>query len=160
MLKNQPLQRATTTTVADADANSPMNASMSGITSTASVKSSREAPAVILPKLMQMYASRACRTAIMIGTALSTTHMQKIVSQLSAVQHPWQVSAMSFVRCIDRCPMISLYSDCLFTLSALTPHSPSTPIPTCQCPHGRPTMRHMADLTQLLRAREIGPHSA
>ena len=61
----------------------------------------------VLPKLMQMFASRACRSAVMIGTALSTPQMRKIVGQMKEVLHPWQ------------------------------------------CPHGRPTMRHMVDLSAL-----------
>lgn len=58
----------------------------------------------ILPKLMAMFASRACRSAVMIGTALNTHEMRNIVTQLESIDQPWN------------------------------------------CPHGRPTMRHLVDL--------------
>ena len=67
------------------------------------------ADTLVLPKLMQMFASRACRTAVMIGTALTTPQMKKIVKQMQSVIHPWQ------------------------------------------CPHGRPTMRHLTDLMTLCK---------
>lgn len=60
-----------------------------------------------LPKLVAMYASRACRSAVMLGTALSHPEMRTIVSQMESVEQPWN------------------------------------------CPHGRPTMRHLFDLSQL-----------
>ena len=59
-----------------------------------------------LPKLLSMYASRACRSAVMIGTSLDLTRMKAIVSQMSDVEQPWN------------------------------------------CPHGRPTMRHLFDMSQ------------
>eukprot|EP00501_MAST-03F_sp_TOSAG23-6_P000283 GSMAST32.ASY1.ANO1.289.1 assembled CDS len=62
---------------------------------------------VRLPKLIAMYASRACRTSIMIGSALSRQQMQKILYNLTTLNQPWN------------------------------------------CPHGRPTMRHLADLNKL-----------
>ncbi|KAL7682364.1 putative ribosomal protein S5 domain 2-type [Plasmopara halstedii] len=60
-----------------------------------------------LPKLMATFASRACRSSIMIGTALHKEDMQKIVRNLSELDQPWN------------------------------------------CPHGRPTLRHLVDLTHL-----------
>jgi DNA mismatch repair protein PMS2 len=57
-----------------------------------------------LPKAIAMFASRACRTSIMIGTALSQKEMVKVVQRLADVEHPWN------------------------------------------CPHGRPTMRHVGDV--------------
>eukprot|EP01041_Mallomonas_annulata_P002270 gene2270-4419_t len=60
-----------------------------------------------LPKLVNMFASRACRSAIMIGTGLNSHEMNRITSQMSNVDQPWN------------------------------------------CPHGRPTMRHIADLAGL-----------
>jgi DNA mismatch repair protein PMS2 len=57
-----------------------------------------------LPKAIAMFASRACRGSIMIGTALSQKEMETVVSRLADVDHPWN------------------------------------------CPHGRPTMRHVKDL--------------
>ncbi|KAG3080600.1 hypothetical protein PI124_g5723 [Phytophthora idaei] len=60
-----------------------------------------------LPKVMAMFASRACRSSIMIGTALHKEEMQKIVGNLSGLDQPWN------------------------------------------CPHGRPTLRHLVDLMHL-----------
>ncbi|CAI5746883.1 unnamed protein product [Peronospora destructor] len=60
-----------------------------------------------LPKVMTMFASRACRSSIMIGTALHKEEMQKIVQNLSGLDQPWN------------------------------------------CPHGRPTLRHLVDLLHL-----------
>lgn len=61
-----------------------------------------------LPKAIAMFASRACRTSIMIGTALSRKEMEKVVKRLADVDHPWN------------------------------------------CPHGRPTMRHIGAIRETL----------
>jgi DNA mismatch repair protein PMS2 len=61
-----------------------------------------------LPKAIAMFASRACRSSIMIGTALSQKEMEKIVTRLSDVEHPWN------------------------------------------CPHGRPTIRHVGDVLPVM----------
>ena len=42
-----------------------------------------------LPKAIAMFASRACRTSIMIGTALSQKEMEKVVQRLADVERPW-----------------------------------------------------------------------
>ena len=76
---------------------------------------SKPADTFRLPKLVAMYASRACRSAIMIGTALHERDMQRVVSRLEHVEQPWN------------------------------------------CPHGRPTLRHLVDLTPL---REHSSHQA
>ncbi|XP_010904189.2 mismatch repair endonuclease PMS2 [Esox lucius] len=55
-------------------------------------------------RVRQMFASRACRKSVMIGTALSTTEMKKLVVHMGEIEQPWN------------------------------------------CPHGRPTMRHLANL--------------
>ena len=65
---------------------------------------SPETKMIRLPKLMAMYASRACRTSVMIGTALRTEEMKKIVRNLAQLDQPWN------------------------------------------CPHGRPTLRHLVSL--------------
>mmetsp|Transcript_1111 Transcript_1111/g.1847 ORF Transcript_1111/g.1847 Transcript_1111/m.1847 type:complete len:189 (+) Transcript_1111:1-567(+) len=57
-----------------------------------------------LPKLVAAFASRACRSAVMIGTALKTNDMQGIVRQMSGLDQPWN------------------------------------------CPHGRPTIRHLSEV--------------
>ena len=61
-----------------------------------------------LPKAIAMFASRACRSSIMIGTALSKNEMEKVVSRLADVEHPWN------------------------------------------CPHGRPTLRHVGNVLQCM----------
>ena len=58
-------------------------------------------------RVRAMFASRACRSSVMIGDILSKKDMQKLVSQLSTLNQPWN------------------------------------------CPHGRPTMRHLVNLTSL-----------
>ena len=58
-------------------------------------------------KVRSMFASRACRSSVMIGDALSKKDMYKLVSQLSTLEQPWN------------------------------------------CPHGRPTMRHLINLASL-----------
>ncbi|XP_059180366.1 mismatch repair endonuclease PMS2 isoform X2 [Centropristis striata] len=55
-------------------------------------------------RVRQMFASRACRKSVMIGTALSVSEMKKLVVHMGEIEHPWN------------------------------------------CPHGRPTMRHLANL--------------
>ncbi|KAJ7520122.1 hypothetical protein O6H91_20G067500 [Diphasiastrum complanatum] len=59
-------------------------------------------------RVRAMLASRACRSSIMIGDALSPKQMEKIISHLADLDAPWN------------------------------------------CPHGRPTMRHLVDLTSLV----------
>lgn len=78
---------------------------------------------VRLPKVNTMFASRACRSAIMIGTALKRDTMRRVVQQMSALHQPWN------------------------------------------CPHGRPTMRHLVDIgsaavqSQVARVVEPGPEA-
>uniref|UniRef100_A0ACB8FL17 Mismatch repair endonuclease pms2 n=1 Tax=Sphaerodactylus townsendi TaxID=933632 RepID=A0ACB8FL17_9SAUR len=55
-------------------------------------------------RVRQMFASRACRKSVMIGTALNVKEMKKLVTHMGEIEHPWN------------------------------------------CPHGRPTIRHIADL--------------
>ncbi|KAM5211645.1 mismatch repair endonuclease PMS2-like isoform 2-T2 [Hipposideros larvatus] len=55
-------------------------------------------------RVRQMFASRACRKSVMIGTALNTNEMKKLITHMGEMNHPWN------------------------------------------CPHGRPTMRHIANL--------------
>jgi DNA mismatch repair protein PMS2 len=63
--------------------------------------------AIRLPKLLTMFASRACRSAVMIGTALTERDMRGIVQRLATIEQPWN------------------------------------------CPHGRPTLRHLVDLEKV-----------
>ncbi|XP_054850801.1 mismatch repair endonuclease PMS2 [Eublepharis macularius] len=55
-------------------------------------------------RVRQMFASRACRKSVMIGTALNVKEMKKLVTHMGEIDHPWN------------------------------------------CPHGRPTIRHIANL--------------
>ncbi|XP_034294678.1 mismatch repair endonuclease PMS2 [Pantherophis guttatus] len=55
-------------------------------------------------RVRQMFASRACRKSVMIGTALTASEMKKLISHMGEIEHPWN------------------------------------------CPHGRPTIRHLANL--------------
>eukprot|EP00070_Physeter_catodon_P017964 XP_023977422.1 mismatch repair endonuclease PMS2 isoform X1 [Physeter catodon] len=55
-------------------------------------------------RVRQMFASRACRKSVMIGTALNTSEMKKLVTHMGEMDQPWS------------------------------------------CPHGRPTVRHLANL--------------
>eukprot|EP00066_Takifugu_rubripes_P000791 XP_003961536.1 PREDICTED: mismatch repair endonuclease PMS2 [Takifugu rubripes] len=55
-------------------------------------------------RVRQMFASRACRKSVMIGTALSVNEMKKLLVHMGEIEHPWN------------------------------------------CPHGRPTMRHLINL--------------
>ncbi|XP_075292857.1 mismatch repair endonuclease PMS2 [Opisthocomus hoazin] len=55
-------------------------------------------------RVRQMFASRACRKSVMIGTALSVPEMRRLVTHMGEIEHPWN------------------------------------------CPHGRPTMRHIVSL--------------
>ncbi|XP_022091474.1 mismatch repair endonuclease PMS2-like [Acanthaster planci] len=58
-------------------------------------------------RVRQMFASRACRKSIMIGTALDKREMRKLVNHMAEIEQPWN------------------------------------------CPHGRPTMRHLFNLDML-----------
>lgn len=58
-------------------------------------------------RVRSMFASRACRSSVMVGTALSRSDLRKYVNQMAATDLPWN------------------------------------------CPHGRPTMRHLINLDML-----------
>lgn len=40
-------------------------------------------------RVRQMLASRACRTAVMIGTALNNSEMLKLIKQMAQMENPW-----------------------------------------------------------------------
>lgn len=61
----------------------------------------------MLSRVRAMFASRACRKSVMIGTALGAREMKRILEHLATLDKPWR------------------------------------------CPHGRPTIRHLVNLTQL-----------
>eukprot|EP00053_Salpingoeca_punica_P010933 m.97612 g.97612 ORF g.97612 m.97612 type:complete len:549 (-) comp15537_c0_seq3:16-1662(-) len=58
-------------------------------------------------RVSAMFASRACRSSVMVGHALSKEEMRRLVVHMGEIEHPWN------------------------------------------CPHGRPTMRHLFDLALL-----------
>ncbi|XP_078521274.1 mismatch repair endonuclease PMS2 [Lissotriton helveticus] len=58
-------------------------------------------------RVREMFASRACRKSVMIGTALNANEMKNLVTHMGEIEHPWN------------------------------------------CPHGRPTMRHVANLDMI-----------
>lgn len=58
-------------------------------------------------RVRAMFASRACRQSIMIGTALSASQMRSLVDHMGQIEQPWN------------------------------------------CPHGRPTIRHLVNLDML-----------
>ncbi|KAL6047021.1 Mismatch repair endonuclease pms2 [Balamuthia mandrillaris] len=60
-----------------------------------------------LSRVSAMFASRACRKSIMIGTALTKEQMRRVLRNMNETDNPWS------------------------------------------CPHGRPTMRHIFDLSVL-----------
>ncbi|TPX67813.1 hypothetical protein CcCBS67573_g07383 [Chytriomyces confervae] len=68
-------------------------------------------------RVLSMLASKACRSSVMIGDALETGAMVKIVRNLSELDHPWN------------------------------------------CPHGRPTMRHLLDMKPF-RTRKLPSRKA
>lgn len=57
--------------------------------------------------VQKMFASRACRMSIMVGTSLNRAQMTRIVNHMGEMEHPWN------------------------------------------CPHGRPTMRHLINLNMI-----------
>nr|WJN24957.1 mismatch repair protein [Tranzscheliella williamsii] len=77
---------------------------------------SEAARAMRCSKARSMFASRACRKSIMIGTALNKRQMKAILTNMGRIEQPWN------------------------------------------CPHGRPTMRHLACLKTVAeeQKRELG----
>lgn len=59
-------------------------------------------------RVRQMLASRACRSAVMIGTNLNYSEMKRLINQMGIMKNPWN------------------------------------------CPHGRPTIRHLISLKLLM----------
>uniref|UniRef100_A0A182NK55 MutL C-terminal dimerisation domain-containing protein n=1 Tax=Anopheles dirus TaxID=7168 RepID=A0A182NK55_9DIPT len=66
-------------------------------------------------RVRAMFASRACRKSVMIGTALSVREMERLVRHMGEIEHPWN------------------------------------------CPHGRPTMRHLVNLAMISQIDESEP---
>lgn len=74
---------------------------------------SEAAKGIRCSKARAMFASRACRKSIMIGTALNKGRMKSVLNNMGTIEQPWN------------------------------------------CPHGRPTMRHLACLKTLDAAGEV-----
>ena len=70
---------------------------------------------VRLPKIKYMLASRACRTAIMIGDPLKRDAMRRVVHGMAVLDQPWN------------------------------------------CPHGRPTLRHLVDMAHVEGLQPVPP---
>lgn len=64
-------------------------------------------------RIRQMFASRACRKSIMIGTSLTNDAMKHVLDHMSEMDQPWN------------------------------------------CPHGRPTMRHLIDLSMIMHPKSV-----
>ncbi|CAO1637135.1 unnamed protein product [Parajaminaea phylloscopi] len=79
---------------------------------------SSKALAVRCSKARAMFASRACRKSVMIGTALNTRQMSSVVRHMGTIEQPWN------------------------------------------CPHGRPTMRHLACLRSLRQSKSLDARRA
>ena len=63
-------------------------------------------------RVRQMFASRACRMSVMVGTALTRSQMTKHLNHMGEIEHPWN------------------------------------------CPHGRPTMRHLVNLDRIMPSED------
>nr|WJN24956.1 mismatch repair protein [Sporisorium sorghi] len=74
---------------------------------------SEAAKGIRCSKARAMFASRACRKSIMIGTALNKARMGAVLRNMGTIEQPWN------------------------------------------CPHGRPTMRHLACLKTLDAAKQV-----
>ena len=74
-----------------------------------------------------MFASRACRTSVMVGTALSKADMRRLVSFCEPLLDAWYICDLDF--CFDH-PQIT--------------HMGQIEQPW-NCPHGRPTLRHLVN---------------
>lgn len=79
-----------------------------------------------------MFASRACRKSVMIGKALSRSEMQRLITQMGEIEQPW-VSRKYYDKFRMKCYLF------LFSKN---------------CPHGRPTMRHLVNLVMLNKSED------
>lgn len=115
------------------------------------------ADSVCPPRVRAMLASRACRSSVMIGTSLSRIEMQKVMTvivlhlicilnfnycerQSFYSKHQFFV-ACSYIFSVD----LIFINHCAFQI---VKHLADLKSPW-NCPHGRPTMRHLIDLTTL-----------
>ena len=88
---------------------------------------------VRLPKATAMFASRACRSAVMIGTPLTRDKMQSIVRGMAALDQPWNCPHGYSLRAISA-------ACCCFC-------GQSSHVCVCVRARRRPTMRHLFDVS-------------
>lgn len=104
-IRNEKLSGSSSSSPSTSQDNSSSSQSNSAVGARRSISRLR------LPKLVSMFASRACRMSVMIGKALTINDMVGITRRLSTISQPWN------------------------------------------CPHGRPTMRHLVDYKKLWTSR-------
>lgn len=73
-------------------------------------------------RVRAMFASRACRKSVMVGKALSFADMRRLVDHMGQIEQPWVRMTLNFGR--RGVNFVFLQN----------------------CPHGRPTMRHLINL--------------
>lgn len=49
-------------------------------------------------RIRAMFASRACRKSVMVGTALTLPKMKRLVEQMGEIEHPWVSLAMCWMK--------------------------------------------------------------
>jgi DNA mismatch repair protein PMS2 len=79
----------------------------SGSINSSSSQNSSQLTEIKSSSLRAIFASKACRKSIMIGTSLNKAEMKRVISHLEGIEKPWN------------------------------------------CPHGRPTMRHLINIKLL-----------
>jgi DNA mismatch repair protein PMS2 len=94
-------------------------------------------------RVRAMLASRACRSSIMIGHALSKKQMQKVNKS-----RYFNTSLFGFI-CPARQEELTIF--CKKKLWKVLSHLAELESPW-NCPHGRPTMRHLMDLSSIKKA--------
>lgn len=78
-------ENATTTSIAALRSNNKRTSDNNRTT----ISRTASPPAMQLRAVWHSLATKACRTSIMIGTALEQTQMERIVHRLSGLHHPW-----------------------------------------------------------------------
>lgn len=145
------------------------------------------ADSVCPSRVHAMFASRACRSSVMIGDALGRNEMQKVLLVLHILFPPWysiiyekqvvfnvcSIVCVDFLHCFFlflvflmiifcRMPLINLnlgisikltklswpFFPPVFFLSQILEHLVDLKSPW-NCPHGRPTMRHLIDMSSI-----------
>lgn len=87
-------------------------------------------------KARAMFAMRACRKSVMIGTALNKSQMTSVRASF---------------------PGSDIVSDATLTLAQIVRHMGTMDQPW-NCPHGRPTMRHLVSLVTAVGSEKTSIH--